>query len=302
MLGFLIEHQQHLGNGIELLRHELSKVSEGVTNILDTLKNEAAKKEAQELEKRMRELFRYYETCSQELRNGGHPGREDLRRIVDLANELIAWLDTRLAAMEPGRADRLPLFVARAFALRLEIDAREFLDESASIRDSEFAKLRVAIREELNSLTHNAPLMTLASERSAIIGEYIFLHRSLRGNATIVEFEHGRTVAMVPQNYLSWDDGLEDVRCLTSVKPSPSMKRPPEFLELETLDEHRAWRRLKGLPPGGEDDEIKTRELTALLGMSAEVACSERDLRLLLCKAPNSREAALSRICTEVNV
>jgi hypothetical protein len=298
MLGFLIEHQQHLGNGIELLRHELAQ---GVSTILNTLKNEAAKKEAQELEEQMRKLFRYYETCSQELRNGGQPGRKDLRRIVDLANELIAWLDTRLAAMEPGRADRLPLFVARAFALRLEIDARELLDESASIRDSEFAKLRVAIREELNSLTHNAPLMTLASERRAIIGEYVFLHRSLRGNATMVEFEDGRTLAMVPQNYLSWDDGLEDVRCLASAPSSQSTKRIPEVFELETLDEHQSWRRLKELPSGVQDDEIKTRELTALLGMSAEVACSERDLRKLLCKAPNSREAALSRIYAEVN-
>jgi hypothetical protein len=298
MLGVLIEHQQHLGQGIELLRRELA---EGVQTILNTLTNEAAKREAHDLEQQMRAIFQYYETCSQELRNGGQASRADLRKIVDLANNLIAWLDTRLAAMELGRAERLPLFVARAFALRMEIDARELLDESASIRNSAFAKLRAVIRQELHALTYNAPLMTLASERSAIIGEYVFLHRSLRGNTTMVEFEDGRTLAMVPQNYLSWDDGLEDVRYLASAPSSQSTKRIPEFFELETLDEHQAWRRLRELPSGVQDDEIKTRELTALLGMSAEVACSERDLRKLLCKAPNSREAALSRIYAEVN-
>lgn len=295
MLGFLIEHQHHLAEGIELLRQELAQ---GVTAILERLTNEAAKREAQEFEEGMRKLFGYYERCSGVLREGGEPSRSDLRQIVDLANERIAWIDTRLAAIAPGRSDRLPLFVARALSLRLEIDARELLDESASIQNSEFAKLRASLRHELHGLTDSAPLMALAVDRSAIIGEYVFLHRSLRGNSTMVEFNDGRTLAMYPRDYLVWDDGLEDIRCLLSEDPR---KVVPQRIELKTLDEHKAWRRLKGLPKGADDDEIKTSDLNNLLGMSAQFSSSESVLRKLLCKAPDSVNATISKIRAEVH-
>lgn len=295
MLGFLIEHQQHLGEGIALLRRELAH---GVRSIHEALSSAEARREARELEQQMRSLFRYYEVCTRELEAGKQPPTADLRRIVDVASELIAWLDTRLAAMAVGRVERLPLFVARAFALRLEMEARELLDEAASGRDIEYAKLRAAIRGELHALAHNAPLMALATERSAVIEEYVFLHRSLRGSATMLELEDGRTLAMFPQDFLSWDDGLSEVRQLVAV---PTTRAAPRRLALETLEEHNGWRRLSGLPRGAADDEIDTRDLLAALGMSATTPRSESDLRKLLREGPDAIDMAVSRIENEVD-
>ena len=295
MLGFLIEHQQHLGEGIALLRHELAQ---GVRSIHEALESADAQREARELEQQMRSLFRYYEVCTRELEAGRQPPAADLRRIVDVASDLIAWLDTRLAAMAVGRVERLPLFVARAFALRLEMEARELLDEAASGRELEYAKLRSAIRTEIHALANNAPLMALAAERSAVIEEYVFLHRALRGSATMLELEDGRTLTMFPQDYLSWDDGLGELRELVAV---PAARPAPKRIELETLEEHNGWRRLSGLPRGASDDEVDTSDLVAALGMPSSAQRSEDDLRKMLRDGPDALERALSRINSEVD-
>jgi hypothetical protein len=295
MLGFLIDHQQHLGEGIARLRHELAQ---GVRSIHVALESADAQREARELEQQMRSLFRYYELCTRELKEGRQPPAADLRRIVDVASGLIAWLDTRLAAVPVGRPERLPLFVARAFALRLEVEARELRDEAATGRVLDSVELRAAIRAEVHALADNMPLMTLAAERSAVIEEYVFLHRALRGSATMLELEDGRTLTMFRQDHLSWDDGLSEVREWMTV---PADRPAPQHIELETLEEHRGWRRLSGLPRGSSGDEVDTIDLVTALGLPSSAQRSEDNLRKMLRDGPDALERALDRINSEVD-
>ncbi len=295
MLGFIIEHQGHLGQGLALLRQELAQ---GFRSVHEALSSAEARREAQELEQQMRALFRYYELCSREMQAGRQPPASDLRRIIDVATKLIAWLDTRLGAMQVGRPERLPLLVARAFALRLEVEARDQLDEAPASRDGEFDQLRAVIREELGVLTEGAALFTLAEGRRVLVEQYVYLHRALRGSATMVELGDGRVLPFFPQGVLTWDDGLERVREVVAQHAGPPA---PARIELRTLEDHNAWQRLAGLPRGGSDDEIERAELASVLGLPQDDAVSEDGMRELLRLGPGAAADARARIKNEVD-
>jgi len=295
MLGLLMEHQQQIGHGIDLLRQELA---EGVQSLHDALSTGEARREARELEQQMRELFRYYETCTRTIATGGEPSHQDLRRIIEIAAGLIAWIDTRLAAIPVGRGERLPLFVARAFALRLEMDARSQMEGAAGEED-EYRRLRTSIRDEVNALVEGAPLMALAGSRQALIEEYVFLHRALRGSATVLQLGDGSSVVVFPDDLLRWDDGLQPVRELVAL---PTAESAPQRIELRTLEEHDGWRRLSGLPRGAAEDEVLKDDLFDAFGLdSGGAGLSESGIRELLREGPDSLEAAVERIKREVD-
>jgi len=295
MLGVLIEHQHQLGHGIELLRRDLA---DGFRSVHAAITDAEAQRKANELEQQMRVLYRYYSLCTEELQQGRVPPTSDLRRIIDIASELIAWLETRLAALPIGAPQRLPLFVAHAFALRLEIDARDLLGEAAASRNADWARLRGIVRSEVHAVTEAAPLFALASTHRELIEQYVFLHRALRGGATTLELEAGQTLLMLPRPMLVWDDGLQPVRELVEVGARDSV---PESLELRTLGEHKAWRQLSGLPRGSADDAVRSTALLAALGLPPSVRLSEPGLRNLLREGPGRLESALDTIKSEVD-
>lgn len=294
MLGFIIEHQAHLGQGLALLRQELAQ---GFRSVHEALSSAEARREALELERQMRELFRYYALCSKEMQSGRQPPTQDLRRIIDVATSLIAWLDSRLAGTVPGQTERLPLMVARAFALRLEVEARVQLNEAPESREGEFEQLRARIRDELRVMTDGASLFTLAEDRRMLIEQYVYLHRALRGAATMVELGDGRVVPFYPARMLSWDDGLERVRELATQRAEVPA---PARLELHTLEEHTSWQRLAGLPRGGSEDEVEREDLVRALGLPREASLPETGLRELLRIGPSATAEGRSRIKNEV--
>lgn len=294
LLGLLIEHQGRLSDGIAQLRQELAQ---GFRSLHDALSSAEARREALELERQMRTLFRYYEVCTYEMRAGRRPPTADLRSIIDTATRLIAWLDTRLAPLPVGSPERLPLLIARATALKLEVDARDLLEEAPGSRDTEFRHLRDGIREELNGIIEGTPVFVLAQDRRALVEQYVYLDRALRGCATMVEFGDGRVLPFYPENLLTWDDGLQRVR---DVAARPSRASAPPRLGLETLEDHNAWQRLAGLPRGGSDDEINRADLGRALGLPDDNALSEEGLLELLRISGGASDALRSRIRNEV--
>jgi hypothetical protein len=293
MLGFIVEHQAHLEHGLALLRRELAQ---GFRSVHEALSSAEGRREAQELEHQMRTLFRYYEVCSREMQAGRTPPSADLRQIVDAGTRLVAWLDTRLSALPSGRAERLPLLVARAFALRLETESRDVLGEAPGGRNAEFDRFRALIRQELDAIIEGVPLCALAEGRHALIEQYIYLHRALRGSATMLELGDGHVVPLYPAAMLQWDDGLDRVRELAAVRTGS----PPLRLELRTLEEHNAWRRVAGLPRGASDDEVDRDELARVLGLPIEDCPPEENLRELLRAAPAASAELRARIKNEV--
>ncbi|RAQ05971.1 hypothetical protein DPR02_22635 [Burkholderia cepacia] len=254
-------------------------------------------RQAQELEQQMRTLHRYYRTCSEEMKAGRQPPTADLRRIVDVAIELVAWVETRLAALRVGSADRMPLFIACAFALRIEVDARDQLDEAPRYARREIDRLRHAIQGELHALTEHASLFALAEERGFLVAQYVYLHRATRQSATLIEFHGGRIVPYCPAAILHWDDGLGDVRhALAHQANAPA----PALLELRTLEDHAAWRRLSGWPLGSADDEIATADLSRVLGLPHDRSLATADMLDLLRVGPAALADARERISKEL--
>lgn len=294
LLGVIIENQGHLDVGVALLREEVAR---GFRSVHEALTSAEARREAQELEQQMRELLRYYELCTREMQAGREPPATDLRRIIDAATKLISWLDTRIAALPVGRPERLPLLVARTFALRLEVEARNQLDEGPDGRRLEFEFVRGVIRGELDAIAEGASLFALAAERRELVEQYVYLNRALSGSATMVEFADGNVAPYYPQKLLSWDDGLEVVRRAASLRDGGPA---PERLELKTLEEHQAVQRIMGLPRGGTEDEIERDVVSRALGLPEQREVSETGLRELLRVGPHAAADAKARIKGEV--
>lgn len=294
MLGFIIQHQHRLDESISALRLELAR---GVASVHGAISDSDARREAMELEQQMRSLFRSYQLCSGELQEGRMPPTNDLRKLIETASDLITWLDTRLSTFEKGRAERLPLFIARVTALRMEMDARGLLDDAPSFKTSEYLKMQRLLKDEVHVLLDGASLMQLACERAHIIEQYIFLHRSTRGSATMLELRDGSTRALMPASMCEWDDGLERFRELIECE-SPDQR--VERLELDTLQEHKAWRQLRRLPRGASDDEVDPEELLVALGVDPSKTFSETQLRGLLKEGAAHKEEVANKIMKEV--
>lgn len=294
MLGLLIEHQGQLAQGMALLREELAT---GFRSVHEALSSAEARREARELEQQMRALYRYHELCTREMLAGRPPPPSDLRRIVDVATHLIAWLDTRLSALPVARPERLPLLVARAFALRLEVEARGLLDEAPGGRDREFEQLRAIVRGELHALTEGATLFTLAEGHRVLIEQYVYLDRAARRSATVVEFGDGALLPFYSQRMVIWDDGLERVRQIVAQRRDAPA---PARITLDTLGDHQGWQRLAGLPYGGSDDEIDRAELARILGLPADASLPDDGLRELLRTGAKVAADAWARIEVEV--
>lgn len=296
LLGVIIQNQGQLGQGVALLREEVAR---GFRSVHEALSSAEARREAKELEQQMRSLFRYYELCTREMQGGRRPPTADLRCIIDGATTLIASLDTRFAAATPvGRPERLPLLVARAFVLRLEVEARNQLDEAPDGRAGEFDLLQGMIREELNALTEDASVFALAAaEHRYLVEQYVYLNRALRSSATMVEFADGRVVPFYPQNALTWDDGLERVCQAASRRDGGPA---PARLELKTLEEHQSLQRLMGLPRGATEDDVERNVLARALGLPGDGEISESGMRELLLVGPSAAADAKARIKREI--
>ena len=292
MLGLMIEHQGNLAEGLVALQRQ---VAAGFASVHDALNSAEAKRQGQELEQQMRALFTYYQRCSREMQAGRTPPRSDLRRIVDVSVSLSAWVETRLAALIPGEPSRLPLFVARAFALRMEFEARLLLDDAPWGQDDEVAKFLVSVRREVEVVMAGSPPVPLATESRELIEHYVFLHRALRAPATVVQFDDGRALPMFPDAALTWDDGLGAVRDLVGMRQSSPAVAP---MELRTLPEHRAWESLSGFRR--PDDQVDLSELKAALGLPAEAPLAEDTLRKLLTTVPGAVRDARARVQREV--
>ena len=294
MLGLIIEHQARIEEGLLVL---YVAMQEGFQGVHEALSSAEAKRRSDELERQMRTLFAYYKLCSREMQAGRVPPLADLRQIVDVATKLIAWLDTRLNTHAPGSPERLPLMLARAYALRLEIEARAILDDAPTARQEEVSRFLDVIRAEVQGIVEGTSIYDLATARRLLVEQYIYLYRALNTPATIISFEDGRSLPFYPATSLVWDDGLGRVRELVAIRAEVP---PPRRLELRALEEHRAWESLTGLPQGASDDSIEMEDIKGVLGLPTGVDLAESTLRDILSEASFAKRDSMQRIEKEV--
>ena len=179
------------------------------------------------------------------------------------------------------------------------MEARSQLEDWPTGQEEEYRRMRASIRDEVHALIEGAPVVALASTRQSLVEEYVFLHRALRGSATVLQLGDGSSMVMFPDDLLRWDDGLQPVRDLVAIRPAEPV---PERIELRTLEEHDGWRRLSGLPRGVAEDEIMTDDLLDTFGFEQGAGgLSETGIREMLRDGPDALEAAVKRIKLEVD-
>lgn len=294
MLAHILNGQQFLAESLLQLREEFGHSLDAVLSRVASLE---ARRNALNLQQQMRSLFRFYEVCAGQLRARQVPPRADLRRIVDVGTELRAWLDTRLAAFEPGSPQRLPYFKMFALTMFMEIEARNLLDEASERAEEDIRALRVRVAHELANLTEDATLYSLAVERQAIIEQYVFLTRELRAPPEIkIESQVDRIVFVYPPDSSRWDDGLSAVR-QTILAVAEGVTTGP--IHLERLSDHEAWQSLTGLPRGGTPERVDRNELCCRLGLPKEMTLGSETLLKLLRLAPSALRNARTRVRRE---
>lgn len=276
LLGILQDQNCNLSQGIAFLGRDLIQ---GFDSVQAHITSEAARREAEELEREFREVARYYELCSAELRLGRRPPPADLRMIIELSTRIIAWLDMRLAAIPLGSDRRYPLLMMRAVALRLEIDARDELDNAPSGRYAELKDMARTVRTEIRHIAESASIYEQVTGQGGLLAQYVLLNRALSSPVTIIEMLDGRLVPYAPQLTVPWDDGLA---CMRGVFEGDEDNARPVEMTLTTLKEHAGWERLCGLPRGSSRPVISHENYAEVLGLPPKFTLSERKFRELL--------------------
>lgn len=290
MLGVLSEGQAQLGEKIDVLRYETAR---GFASMRQQIQSVEAKREAKALEQQMRALFGLYETCSDYMKQQSHPPDADLRRIVDKAVDLISWVETRLDESALGTSHRLPYHIARVFAVRLEVDARTFLYENDAGLERKRQKTLRLLRQEVRAISQDATLYDLAVKYAPVFEQYVYLARSLNLPATTILLDDGSTTLFYPEQMTTWDDELGEVRTLLETSKGQSL---PDQIELKTLQERNAWRKLAALPHGYETDHVAATEFKRIVGLPEDTSISAAEARTLLQTVPKGTSKAKATI------
>ena len=289
MMAMLLDGQQDIASRFD-------KVFQELIDLREFINSKRALEQAQQLEKEMLTLLQYYEICTHEMQAGRQPPTKDLRRVIDTSTEFIANLDTRLGAMPVEAPERFPYLVARAFALCLQLNARELTNEAPMFRLKALTNFRKMLCYDLDAITGKTTLFSLAVEKRSIVEHYIYLIRVIGVPTTLVELTDGQFVPLFPQKMLNWDDGLNRVRELID---SQDVSGPPQSFELRELDEHEAWQALSGLPIDATGNKVEWADLACTLGLPADTILSEDAIRELLLLALPVKEKVVSRIRQE---
>lgn len=240
------------------------------------------------LDQQMRTLMQHHEACAFEMRSGRVPAAIDLERIIAVSVDLTSWLDARVALHPVGSHHRLPLLIAHAFALQLEVDARSIRDLAPLGRTPARDRLRALVTAELRAIVTSSGVWQLAHRDHLVIGQYVYLLRALRSAGTSVTLDDGSTVELHPTSMLDWDDGLGSVRTMHAGPGGTSRSA----LELTTLAEHSAWQQAARSAPGSLATRIPRHDLQRTLGLPTGADLPDTELRALLVLAPRSAQLA----------
>lgn len=294
MLGLLAEGQSSIENSIEQLR---SEVKEGVQSIEETLASKEEREKARKLEERMRTLFQYYQSCSRTMEGGEEPSSTDVRHIVDRATEAIATLHTQIQELPRKSSERLPLYVAWAYALNLETEARLVLDENFGAQKEKKEKLLKELNQELRTLVQNPSLYELACKRRELVEQYIYLHRGVRGAVTSITLPSGRVKSFYPERSVDWEDGLDPLEELLNQSSTSS---PPSSIELRSLKEHDSWETLAGLPTGESREEVRYSDFADAIGIPDTDFVSREGAREILHVGPEALSHTREKVEKEI--
>ena len=290
LLATVLNQQGQLADAIGVLHADLH---DGLGQILDAIDDLESRALTRELEVRLRTMLRYYNVCAGELEAGRTAPDADLRKLVETATAARAWIEGQLERMPMGAPERMPMLTAVALTIHLEGEARSLLGHAsgASVRDRR--QLADRLSAEIRAMTDNRRIAELSSLREWV-ERYILLRRVMLHTATVVATPEGRLLPMYADEVLTWDDGLDTVAVLAS--PTPCEDDTP--IELEDLDERRAWRELGRLPRTAVGMSVPRDQLAAALGITGG---TDEELRVGLREGPAAQRRFATSLTGELS-
>ncbi len=218
-LEILAFHQWQLSEQMQLLRQEMQA---GFNTVLKTIEDTNIKQKRATFSERTFILERTYRRFVDLLLNGNEIAAEkEARELINCATSLEAWLNVELKQIDPGQAERLPLRVAEAYAVRAKADAYTVMGEGyQSIAERELTDFETAIQEEVYHLCNNKTLYYVGAEVPEVIAQYVYLYRGIhRGKQLLGQ---PSTEILIQAEDLEWDDSLNPLREILRNKPEQS--------------------------------------------------------------------------------
>ncbi|GAQ82988.1 transcription initiation factor TFIID subunit 5 [Klebsormidium nitens] len=237
------------------LSQQLAELQEGVRG-LHALHKSAEHEEFQTSITLVADLYR---DVLFQLQSGGC-GSVECQELQREAKKLAAWTLPRLRRYAPGDLRRAPFMVAQVYALVAEVDARvlgEMLKLGANAQEGpvtvqsrqrplcvqKLATLAHEVEMEARALldTHASSPYALAVDVAPILSQYALLHRSIEakqgvGRPVVFELHEASLAVAGPQVAVSWNDGLTNMRILSSVLASAGKDGGgSEWLEVRTV-------------------------------------------------------------------
>lgn len=231
-IAILREEQASTTERLEAMHQAMTKGFDGLRGVL---KQESERRVHDEYKYRVSLLELPYKRLCKSIAEGLTPGPGNLQGVIDSSDRLEATCSTQLGHSAVGAPERLPYFVAKAFAIRARADALQLQGERPG---REVADLISEISNEAFALCNGRSLHSIGVEVSDLLAQYVFLSRGLAMGTLLAGGSNGLSFRV---QEATWDDGLGAIRSLARLPSSVEAGWLP-LSTFRDLDWYVAWK------------------------------------------------------------
>eukprot|EP00270_Netrium_digitus_P002330 TRINITY_DN12655_c0_g2_i1.p1 TRINITY_DN12655_c0_g2~~TRINITY_DN12655_c0_g2_i1.p1 ORF type:complete len:479 (+),score=117.80 TRINITY_DN12655_c0_g2_i1:24-1439(+) len=281
--------------GLTNLQFEMSMVSEQLDEM-----------QIDKLRRALLKVQRRYKSCLLPLTKGELPHASDIEKLLDSAESLDTLALNSMLKLAKGDPARLPLYAGRAFAVRVEVDARNMRSlregDSPLVQLDNYSKsllrsLREDIKEEIQTLWQrcDGAIYPVTVVLAPLFAQYSILGRALTlalSSDPTVRLTDGTSVMVdtFGDEEIIWDDNMQDFRKIFQEKSDPMEVEDPlgERINLVSLSDCMwfvGWQgHTSDFPVKQMPDEIPTQALLKQLGIPPQRAkvLDQKDTKVLL--------------------
>lgn len=232
-LAILADRQQAMDAKLSLLHQSMEQ---GFDSVHDRLLDREALQLQEDFERLTRKLLSARCDLGEALSVGTPPANQ-LSRIIDAADDLQAWVQTKLSRSKAGDPARLPWLMASALACRVLVDGRRLEAGDASLGALQLQELVATIRGEIFALCTGRSVYEIAVPLHDVIEQYVLLYRAFTTEGEWLEIAGETSYAFRAETAL-WNDGLDELRDIFSRSPAESGADGRHSIELHTIADY----------------------------------------------------------------
>lgn len=287
-LEVLAFHQWQLSEQMQILRQEMQT---GFSQVIKTIEDAHIKQKRAAFSERVFILERTYKRFIDLVLAGSQVAAEqEAREVINNSLSLEAWLNVELKQIDPGQAERLPLRVAEAYAVRAKADAYAVMGEAyRNIAKKELDEFTSAIQNEVYNLCNDQTLYYVGVEVPEVIAQYVYLYRGIERGKQLLS--HNSADILIRPEDLEWDDNLSPLRAIFRDKDEQSQSSNlATTIPIKTMADLEWYIRFTGQDKESFDistlfknnpNGINSRIFLSLLSIKKTISFSDTDLEYI---------------------